>query len=75
MDTNYYFLPPFLHVVLRVVNLLVTLLALADNSPTAILADLAFCLIQFCIATLAGALVGSGGFAFLAADLVIIAST
>ena len=34
----------FLHVVLGVVNLLVTLLALADNSPTAFLADLVFCL-------------------------------
>ena len=29
------FFPPFLHAVLGVVNLLVTLLALADNSPTA----------------------------------------
>ena len=44
LDTNYYFFPPFLHAVLGVVNLLVTLLALADNSPTAFLADLVFCL-------------------------------
>ena len=43
LDTNYYFFPPFLHVVLGVVNLLVTLLALADNSSTALLADLVFC--------------------------------
>ena len=35
LDTNYYFFPPFLHAVWGVVNLLVTLLALADNSPTA----------------------------------------
>ena len=44
LDTNYYFFPPFLHVDLGVVNLLVTLLTLADNSPTAFLADLVFCL-------------------------------
>ena len=44
LDTNYYFFLPFLHAVLGVVNLLVTLLALADNSPTAFLADLVFCL-------------------------------
>ena len=39
---SYYFFP-FLHVVLGVVNLVVTLLALDDNSPTAFLADLVFC--------------------------------
>ena len=39
---SYYFLP-FLHVALGVFNLVVTLLALDDNSPTAFLADLVFC--------------------------------
>ena len=42
-EYNYCFLP-LLHVVLRVVNLVVTLLVLADISPTAFLADLFFCL-------------------------------
>ena len=42
-EKNYCFLP-LLHVVLGVVNLVVTLLALADISSTAFLADLVFCL-------------------------------
>ena len=42
LDTNYNFFPPFLHAVLGVVNILVTLLALADTSPTAFSADLVF---------------------------------
>ena len=49
--------------VLGVVNLVVTLLALADISPTAFLVDLVITLVAW---------VGSGGFAFFAADLVVI---